>query len=76
MEYVVLTLAEEIYELVDRLPGLTEADIAQRIFGRSGYQQQVNRACRQLVDAHRVQRRGKGGSGDPYTYHIRFRRRT
>lgn len=70
MAVVVMTLAEEVYELVSRKPGFTESDIARMIFGRHGYQQQVNSACRQLVDACRVERQGKGGPGDPYTYRL------
>jgi hypothetical protein len=75
MAIVVMTLAEEIYDLVSRKSGLTEAEIARMIFGRHGYQQQVNSACRQLAEAGRVERQGKGGPGNPYTYRLLMKRR-
>jgi hypothetical protein len=58
-----MTLTAEVYEIVRYKSGLTEAQIARMIFGRDGYAQQVNRACRMLFDADRLERRGRGTSG-------------
>lgn len=44
-----MTIEEKILAVAAKSPGLTEAEIARRIFGPSGYQQQVNPACRKLV---------------------------
>jgi len=40
------------------------------IFGRRQYRQVVNYECRRLVKAGRLERRGKEGNGDPFTYHV------
>jgi hypothetical protein len=62
-------LANDLERLIARMPGLTEAQLAKMIYGKDGYQQKVNSACRQLVHAGRVERRGKGYALDPFTYH-------
>lgn len=67
-----MTIADDILLLVTARPGLTEAQIAGRLFGRDGYQQRVNSTCRRLVREYRIERRGNGGPGDPFTY---FRKR-
>jgi|CXWL01.1.fsa_nt_gi transcriptional regulator with XRE-family HTH domain len=51
-------------------PGMTELDLAKVIKGRSGYQQQVNQECRALVVQGMLERRGQGGRGDPFRYHL------
>lgn len=66
-----MTMADEIEKLVSRKSGLTEMDIARMLFGRTAYQQRVNSICRQLIKERRVVRRGDGGPGDPFTYHLR-----
>lgn len=68
-------MTEEVYEVVRDKSGLTEAQIARMIFGRDAYPQQVNRACRILVDTGRLERRGRGTSGYPYTYFLKIKRR-
>ena len=63
-----MTVADDILTLVKRRPDLTEAEIAVNLFGSDGYQQRVNSTCRRLLKERRVERRGKGGPGAPYTY--------
>lgn len=65
-----MALADDIEALVKRRPGLTEAEIAQHLFGAEGYQQRVNQTCRRLVAQNRVVRRNQGGPGDPFAYHL------
>jgi hypothetical protein len=68
-----MTVADDILALVQRKQhrlNLTEEDIAEMLFGQNnGYQQRVNSDCRLLVDAGKLERRGKGGPADPFTYH-------
>jgi hypothetical protein len=71
-------LADEIERLVRRKPGLTVIELVRRLHGRATYQQQVNSACRRLVAEGRLERQGRGGWGDPFTYYpprIKLRRR-
>jgi hypothetical protein len=66
-----MTVADDILDEVKRKSGLTEADIAALLFGRrAGYQQRVNSTCRRLLAEGRIQRQGKGGAADPFTYRI------
>jgi hypothetical protein len=37
---------------------------------RNGYQQRVNSTCRRLVEEGIIVRQGRGGPGDPFTYHL------
>ena len=67
-----MTLADDILSLVTRKPGLTEAEIAKHLFGRLGYQQRVNSTCRRLIREYRVERRGNGGPGHPFSYYERI----
>lgn len=64
-----MTVADRIQDLVARRPGLTEAQIAEELFGADGYQQRVNSTCRRLVRQSRLERRGNGYQADPYAYH-------
>lgn len=67
-----MTVAEDILLLVTTRPGLTETQIAERLFGDEGYQQRVNSTCRRLIREYRIRRQGNGGPGDPFIY---FRQR-
>jgi len=58
-----MALADNILSLVITTPGLTEAEIAARLFGRKAYQQRVNSTCRRLIRESRIERRGTGGPG-------------
>ena len=64
-----MTLAEKIAALVAVQPGLSEAQIAQRIYGAEGYPQMVNSKCRRLLQEGRIRREGQGYRTDPFTYH-------
>ena len=66
-----MTIAVDIMNELRRNPGLTVMAITLNIFGRRNpYMQRVNLACRRLVEAGRLERRGKGGQGDPFTYYL------
>jgi len=65
-----MTVADDIEVLVSRRSGLTESVLAQTLFGADGYQQRVNSTCRRLVRQGRLQRHGRGGTGDPFTYSV------
>ena len=67
MEWV-MTIHERIENLVMRRPLLTEAEIANDLFGSSGYQQRVNADCRWLARQGRITRVGNGGPVDPFRY--------
>jgi hypothetical protein len=76
MPYIdAMTVADDIERLVFRKPGLTEAELANNLFGSGGYQQRVNSTCRRLLKEGRVVRYGSGGPGDPFTYHPKVKRR-
>ena len=64
-----MALADEIEELVRRKPGLTDVELVRRLHGRAAYQLQVNSTCRRLVAEGRLERQGRGGWGDPFTYY-------
>jgi restriction endonuclease Mrr len=63
-----MTTDEKVIAAVTRRPGLTEAQLAEVIFGGGGYQQRVNGACRFLSREGYLVRTGKGGQHDPFTY--------
>lgn len=63
------TVEERIRDSIAERPGLTEAQLARAIFGQDGYQQRVNSTCRLMLARGEVERRGKGGPSDPFTYH-------
>ena len=65
------TLRHSILEKIENQPGLTERELAERIFGPDGYQQRVNSHCRVLHDRGIVERRGQGGPLDPYRYYLK-----
>jgi hypothetical protein len=66
-----LALADDIELLVSRRPDLTELALAKFLFGRTGYQQQVNSTCRHLFREGPVERHRTGGPGHPFTYYPR-----
>ena len=71
-----MTVADEIVALVTKRPGMTEAQLAEKLFGGEAYQQRVNSTCRRLIEEGLLQRNGKGGRADPFTYTVRGRART
>jgi hypothetical protein len=64
------SVAGQIIELVKNRPGMTELEISKAIFRRSAVQQQVNQHCRALLKTGQLQRRGRGGASDPFTYDL------
>ena len=64
------TVAERIIAQVGRRAGQTESDLSESLFGDDAYQQRVNSTCRRLVGEDILERRGRGGSVDPYRYHL------
>ena len=69
-----MTTDEKVMATVARQPGLTEAQLAEAIFGNAGYQQRVNGACRFLCGKGYLVRNGRGGRGDPFKYTLGAKR--
>ncbi|WP_162930194.1 hypothetical protein [Pseudophaeobacter sp. EL27] len=64
-----LVQKEVLKFLIEKGPGRTEQELAEAIFGKKAYQQQVNQDCRMLADRGEVDRRRDGGQADPFRYH-------
>lgn len=67
-------LVDDVEQLIARNPGLTATQIAARLYGLDGYQERMGLALRQLWRSGRIERRGKGGPGNPFIYHAVIRR--
>jgi hypothetical protein len=67
-----MTLADDILSLVTRKPGLTEAEMPSISLAVSAISSEVNSTCRRLIREYRVERRGNGGPGHPFSYHERI----
>ena len=65
-----MALIDELEALIAKRPGLTEAELAEAIYGPDAYQQKVNSTCRRLLKTGRVERTGAGWS-DPYRYRLK-----
>lgn len=63
-----MTIDEKVMAAVTDRPGRTEAQLADAIYGATGYQQRVNGACRYLVREGFLVRNGGGGHADPFKY--------
>jgi hypothetical protein len=61
-------LIDDVERTIRQSPGLTATEIAQAMFGESGYQERINSACHLLMKQGRIERNGKGGPGHPFTY--------
>lgn len=64
-----MTIGDVLEFLVKNGPGRTEAELADAIFGKAGYQQRVNQDCQLLANSGRIERRGLGGPTDPFRYY-------
>lgn len=64
-------LPDDVERVVQRNPGLTATEIARELFGDDAYQERVGSAVRILTQRGRIERRGAGGPGEPFTYHPR-----
>jgi hypothetical protein len=62
-------LIDDVETIIRLKPGLKASQIAAEIFGEAGYPERVNALLRVLCRVGRIERRGSGGPGDPYTYH-------
>jgi hypothetical protein len=62
-------MTDDILEVIRSSQGLTASQIARRLFGIDGYAERVNGVCRVLAQFGHVERRGRGGPGDPFTYY-------
>lgn len=69
LERTMPTLSEALTFLIEKGPGRTEQELAEAIFGGRAYQQLVNGDCQLLLRRGAVERRGTGGSSDPYRYY-------
>jgi hypothetical protein len=67
-----MSVRDDILFEVRRKAGHTEEELAALIFGRdNAYQQRVNSTCRRLIAEGLIERQGRGGPGDPYTYRLK-----
>jgi hypothetical protein len=66
-------LADLIVEAVRQEPGLSSTELALRLFrnAKDGYQGIINHHCAALIAIRKIERRGAGKPGAPYTYHPR-----
>ena len=62
-------LIDDVETIIRLKPGLKASQIAAEIFGEAGYPERVNALLRVLCRVGKIERRGSGGPGDPYTYH-------
>jgi hypothetical protein len=60
---------DNIEKTIRANPGLKATQIAQVMYGPSGYGEQVRMGCLALLRAGQIERRGRGGSADPFTYY-------
>jgi len=66
-----MALADDIISELRKKPGLTVAEITLHLFGRRyPYANAVRLQCTRLVDAGRLERRGRGGTRHPITYYL------
>ncbi len=61
-------LTVRVESAVKDCPGRTATQIAEALFGSNGYGEQVRPTCAVLIAMGRIERRGRGGPGDPYRY--------
>jgi len=66
---------EGVLNVVCSRPGVTELEIAKAMYGPNAVKQQVNAECRRLVKAGLVDRLGRGGQTDPFTYRLKKKAR-
>lgn len=66
-----MSVIDDVEVLIHQRPGLTEVQIAETVLGNGARQQRVNPSCRQLVKEGQVERHGRGGPGEPFTYYAK-----
>jgi hypothetical protein len=62
-------LVDDVEKLIRERPGMKATELAVALYGPSGYHDQIAGLCRQLLNAHRIERRGSGGPSDPFRYY-------
>jgi hypothetical protein len=62
-------LLDDVERIIREKPGLTATQIARLLFGAGGYAEKVNHSCLALARVGRVERYGRGGPGNPFTYY-------
>jgi hypothetical protein len=62
--------ATRVLDAIKRRGGMTELEIAQKLYGATAVQQRVNGDCRFLLKKGLVERRGAGGRSDPFVYYV------
>jgi hypothetical protein len=60
---------DEIEKTIRANPGPKATQIAKVMYGPTGYGEQVHMGCLALLRAGQIERRGRGGSADPFTYY-------
>jgi len=63
-----MTVSEKMVRAVREQPGLTERQLADRLFGENAAIQRVNPTCRKLVAQGLLLRNGNGWRADPFRY--------
>lgn len=62
-------LLDDVERIIRERPGLTATQIARALYGPNGYAERINHGCLALAQVGRIERRGRGGPGNPSTYH-------
>jgi hypothetical protein len=61
--------ADEIEKLVRSTPGITDMALARALHERAGGRPRINSICRRLVAEGRIERQGRGGWRQPFTFY-------
>jgi len=62
-------LLDDVERIIREEPGLTATQIARLLLGPNGYAERINGACQVLLLSGRIEGRGRGGPGNPFTYY-------
>jgi hypothetical protein len=62
-------LADEIEKLVRSTPGITDMALARALHERAGSRSRIVSICRRLVAEGRLERQGRGGWREPFTFY-------
>jgi hypothetical protein len=62
-------LLDDVERVIRENPGLTATQIAKVLYGPHSYGERVRTACLMLSMAGQIERRGRGGPAEPFTYY-------
>lgn len=62
-----MTTTNRLLTLIESHPGLTQLQLAQRLFGASADSRQLIGEIKVLIQLRLIDRFGAGGRGDPFT---------